>query len=429
MTADTLAGVAAESLVGVPGDPVLVNAMASHYEAVAASIRGAATRLRSLEAGSSSSDALDAFLVKAAQVSASLGGAEGRYGETGSALKAYASELSLAQEAAAPALANHRDAVDDLAAAEKLVERYEHFALVAADEVVKQEHLDQAAAQRTKAEEARGRVALYARRLTDAHRSVEAAANAAIAKIDDATDDGLADTLWDDLGGTWDAGFAAFQKWMEENDSWISTVLDVLTVVGAALAIAAIFFPLTCWIGPLALAVMVASTATEAARAVAGTGSWLDVGLSLLSVATFGVGGRALKLSVHNAQAKLAFSRVGGLVRGGRDIGGAVRSVNRSVSRVNDKVLRNPFKVLGLGDADVGKTWQWLMTSRVGAAVQDQRLASELLRRLQAKTALEAIAVAKDLADAVDVFGGFSDRAFEDVRQATTFGVREGPSW
>lgn len=429
MTAGTLAGVAADSLVGVSGDPVLLNSMASHYEAVAASIRGAAAKLRSLETGTSSSDALDAFVVKAEQVSASLGKAEGRYGETGSALKVYASELSLAHEAAAPALANHRDAVDDLAAAEKLVERYEHFALVATDEVTKQEHLDQAAAQRTKAEEARGRVSLYERRLTDAHTSVETAATAAIARIDDATDDGLTDTLWDDLGGAWDAGFAAFQKWMEENDSWISTLLDVLTVVGAALAIAAIFFPLTCWIAPLALAVMVASTAIESGRAVAGTGSWLDVGLSLLSVATFGVGGRALKLAVQNSQAKLAFSRVGGLVRGGRDLPSAVTSVNRSVSRINDSVLRNPFKIMGFGDAEVGKTWQWLMTSRVGAAGQDPRLAGELLHRLQAKTALEATAVASDLTSVADTFGGFSDRVLGDVRNATTFTIGEGRSW
>ena len=40
-------GVAADSLVGVTGDPVLLNSMASHYESVAASIRGA----RAVEVG------------------------------------------------------------------------------------------------------------------------------------------------------------------------------------------------------------------------------------------------------------------------------------------------------------------------------------------------------------------------------------------
>jgi hypothetical protein len=398
VTAGTLAGVTAESLVGVSGDPVLLNSMASHYESVATSIRGAAAKLRSLETGSSSSDALDAFVAKAEEVSASLGKAEGRYGETGSALKAYASELSLAQEAAAPALANHRDAVDDLAAAEKLVERYEHFALVATDEVAKQEHLDQAAAQRTKAEEARGRVALYARRLTDAHASVETAATAAIARIDDATDDGLADTLWDDLGGAWDAGFAAFQKWMEENDSWISTLLDVLTVVGVGLAAIALLIP---GINILAAIVVLASFAITAARATAGTGTWTDVALAGLSVVTMGLGGLAVG-SARGMMAGLARTRANHLVSQGYSKGLAFGSVSRSWQRARPG-LGDWSLVKGLGDADVGRMLHFVRANRPGALADDASEVARVMFRLNVARGIQTFDHLRGLSDAAQL--------------------------
>lgn len=384
MTAGTLAGVAADSLVGVSGDPVQLNSMASHYEAVAASIRGAAAKLRSLETGTSSSDALDAFVVKAEQVSASLGKAEGRYGETGSALKVYASELSLAQEAAAPALANHRDAVDDLAAAEKLVERYEHFALVATDEVTKQEHLDQAAAQRTKAEEARGRVSLYARRLTDAHTSVETAATAAIARIDDATDDGLADTLWDDLGGAWDAGFAAFQKWMEENDSWISTVVDVLTILGGVLALASLLIP---GINLLVLAVMAVSVGLAVARFAAGTGSALDLVMALISVATLGIGG-AFVASAKASLKVVSANRVAALVRSGDPGRLATLRVAKSWSRAKPGV-GDRFLLKGIGDESVAQMLHFLRASRPGAFADDPGQIAAMMAKLNAARTIQ----------------------------------------
>ncbi len=385
MTAGTLAGVTANSLVGVSGDPGLVNAMADHYESVAASIRGAAMKLRSLEAGSSSSDALDAFLAKAQQVSASLGKAEGRYGETGSALKTYASELSLAQEAAAPALANHRDAVDDLAAAERLVERYDQLALVATDEVTKQEHLDQAAAQRAKADDARGRVAIYARRLADAHASVETAANTAIARIDDATDDGLDDTVWDDLGAAWDAGFAAFQTWMEENDSWISTVVDVLTIVGGALAVASLLIP---GVNLVVLAVMVVSVGLAVARFAAGTGSTLDLVMALISVATLGVGG-GLVASTKASLKVVSANRVAALVKSGDPSRLATLRVAKSWSRAKPG-LGDRFLLKGIGDESIAQMLHFLRSSRPGAFADDPAQIAAMLAKLNVARTIQS---------------------------------------
>lgn len=419
MTAGTLAGVAADSLVGVPGDPVLLNSMASHYESVAASIRGAAAKLRSLETGSSSSDALDAFVVKAEEVSASLGKAEGRYGETGSALKAYASELSLAQEAAAPALANHRDAVDDLAAAEKLVERYEHFALVATDEVTKQEHLDQAAAQRTKAEEARGRVTLYARRLTDAHTSVETAATAAIARIDDATDDGLADTLWDDLGGAWDAGFAAFQKWMEENDSWISTLLDVLSVVGFALGLVAMFIP---GLNVIVVIAMVAVAAISFARAAAGTATWTEFWLSTVSLVTFGVGGQLVSGAAKLTQGVKA-ARVDGLVRSGMSRKFASGYVNRVWERARPS-RGDSFLLKAFGDESIAQMMHFVRSSRVGAFADDADTIAAITARLNGARALSA---ADQTAAGIESTRIISDRMRGEPDGAIR--VTQGSSW
>ncbi|MET4053333.1 flavin-binding protein dodecin [Frigoribacterium sp. PvP054] len=394
MTADTLAGVTANSLVGVSGDPGLVNAMADHYESVAASIRGAAIELRSLEAGSSSSDALDAFLAKAQQVSASLGKAEGRYGETGSALKTYASELSLAQEAAAPALANHRDAVDDLAAAERLVERYDQLALVATDEVTKQEHLDQAAAQRAKADDARGRVAIYARRLADAHASVETAANTAIARIDDATDDGLDDTVWDDLGAAWDAGFAAFQTWMEENDSWISTVVDALTIVGGLLAFASLFIP---GLNLVILAVMAVSLGLAVGRFAAGTGTALDLAMALVSVATLGIGG-TLVASARSSIKVVSANRVAGLVRSGNTRRLATLRVSTSWSRAQPG-LGDRFLLKSFGDQGVAQMLHFLRSTRPGAFADDPAQIARTLAKLNSARVIQAVDQGRSVAE------------------------------
>lgn len=394
MTAATLAGVTSDSLVGVPGDPGLVNSVADHYESVAASIRGAAARLRSLDAGSSSSDAIDAFLAEAQQVSASLGKAEGRYGETGSALKTYASELSLAQEAAAPALANHRDAVDDLAAAERLVERYEQLALVATDEVTKQEHLDQAVAQRAKADDARGRVALYARRLADAHASVETAANVAIAKIDDATDDGLDDTVWDDLGGAWDAGLAAFQTWMEENDAWISTVVDALTIVGGLLAFASLFIP---GLNLVILAVMAVSLGLAVGRFAAGTGSALDLAMALVSVATLGIGG-TLVASARSSMRVVSTNRVAGLVRSGNTRRLATLRVSKSWSRAQPG-LGDRFLLKSFGDEGVAQMLHFLRSTRPGAFADDPAQIARTLAKLNSARVIQAVDQGRSVAE------------------------------
>ena len=403
MTAGALAGVATDSLVGVSGDPVLVNAMASHYESVAASIRGAAAKLRSLETGSSSSDAVDAFLVKAAEVAVSLSKAEGRYGETGSALKSYASELSLAREAAAPALVNHRDAVDDLAAAEQLVERFEHFALVATDEVAKQEHLDQATAQRSKAEEARGRVALSARCLSDAHTSVETAATAAIARIDDATEDGLADTLWDDLGGAWDAGFEAFQTWMEENDSWISTLVDALTVIGGLLAFASLFIP---GINLLVLAVLAVSVGLAVARFAAGTGSALDLVMALISVATLGIGG-TLVASARASVKVVSANRVAGLTRSGDSKSLASLRVSTSWTRARPG-LGDRFLLKSFGDEGVAQMLHFLRSSRPGAFADDPVHVASTVAKLNAARALQAVEQGRSIAEGAAAWSGIN---------------------
>jgi hypothetical protein len=419
VTAGVLVAVAADSLVGVSGDPGVVNSMADHYESVAASIRGAATRLRSLDAGSSSSDALDAFLAKAQQVSASLGKAEGRYGETGSALKAYASELSLAQEAAAPALANHRDAVDDLAAAERLVERYEQLALVATDEVTKQEHLDQAAAQRAKGNDARGRVALYARRLADAHASVETAATVAIAKIDDATDDGLDDTVWDDLGGAWDAGFAAFQAWMEENDSWISTVLDVLSVVGFALGLVAMFVP---GLNVIVVLVMVSIVALSFARAAAGTATWNDFWLSTVSLVTFGIGGQLVSGAAKLTRGVKA-ERVEGLVRSGM----TRRFASDYVARVWDRARPSrgdSFLFKAFGDESMAQMMHFLRSSRVGAFADDADTVAAITARLNGARVLSA---ADQVAAGIDSARIVEKRMRGGARSATRLAL--GGSW
>jgi len=110
------------------------------------------------------------------------------------------------------------------------------------------------------------------------------AADRAIARLDVATDDGVRDAVFDDFAG-----------WMEENDEWIDTVLTVAGYVGLVVGVVALFFPLTSWLAVILIATMVVGVTGDVARAVAGTGSWADAALSVVSCLTFGLGGSVVK--------------------------------------------------------------------------------------------------------------------------------------
>jgi hypothetical protein len=346
----------AAPLVVVPGDPVVVAQLAQRFSLTAESIGSAASSLRSLDASSARSEAVDAFVSKAADLESRLSAARGRYADTGSALRGYSESLAAALDGSRPAVRDHERARDDFDAADRLATRYEALTIIEPPGPGRDQYEEWAAAQQTRRDEARDRIAECARRVAAAHAAAGAAAVVAISQIDDATDDGLRDSFWDDLGGglhavgtvvgdvgdgiaaAWEdsalhdvlaPGFESFQEWMQENDAWIGQIVDVLSLAGNILAVVGFGIPGVGVFGAIALGLAFLLTA---ARTAAGTASLLDLGMSALSVATMGTAS-ALVGSAKVAVGGLQAGRVSTLVAKGHAPVFAAKWVQRSLDR------------------------------------------------------------------------------------------------
>jgi hypothetical protein len=388
----------------VPGDPAVVDRMAQRLSLTAESIGSAASSLRSLDTSSAESEAVAAFLTKAADLESRLSAARGRYVEAGAALGSYAGSLASALDESRPAVRDNDRAREDFDAADRLVTTYEGRAMLEPEGPARQQYEDWAAAQEVRREEARDRMAASARRLAAAHAAADAAAVVAIRRIDDATDDGLHDSIWDDLGGVahaigtavgdagaavseaWDAsalrdvvapGFESFQDWMRENDAWIGQVVDVLENVGAVVAILSLFVP---GLG-VALAALAGILALVAVlRAVSGTVSWGSAATSVLSVAGLGAGAVVMR-SATQATRSITAGRVAGLVDSGVSPQLATSWVSRSFERARPS-LGDRYLFKSFGDENVAQMLHFLRSSRPGAFADDAIVMSGIRRRV-----------------------------------------------
>ena len=393
-------------LAVVPGDPAVVDRMAQRFSLTAESIGSAASSLRSLDTSSAESEAVAAFLHAAADLEARLSAARGRYVEAGAALGSYAGSLASALDESRPAVRDNDRAREDFDAADHLVTTYEGRAMLEPEGPAKQQYEDWAAAQELRREEARDRIATSARRLAAAHAAADAAAVVAIRRFDDATDDGLHDSLWDDLGGVahavgtlvgdtgaaiavaWEEsalrdalapGFESFQDWMRENDAWIGQVVDVLEVVGLVIGAASFFFP---GLAAIAGALLLASFAITAMRAASGTTTLLELGLSALSLATMGTGAVIVR-SAGAAAKGLHASRVATLVSEGCTPSLATKWVQRSFDRAAPN-MGSARLWQSLGDDGAAQIRGFIAPGRPGWSAEQSEVVTAIRRRLDA---------------------------------------------
>ena len=417
------------SAASVPGYPAMVLFAAARLRQTAEVIATAARALRQLDSEGAQSDAIDAFLDRSGTVAEQLEAAHARYAGAGEALHAYAVALRQAQEEAGPAAREHEAAVADRDAAAKLAEKYEGMALVATSEEAQRDYDELARVQRLREDEAGGRVVTQGRKVDAAVAALDVAAEAAIARFDDVTSDGLVDSWWDDVRGVASAAYESFQQWMEENDAWIQLLTEALGYIGLALMLASFLCPFTAWIGVVATATMLASTATEAARAAAGTGSLMELGISIVSLATFGVGGAALKAAAKTSVAKVAFERVAELQRGGVPLRTAVKAVNGEHRAIMDGPLDLRGRMRGLGDPELGRLSTWSIESTAALARAGAETVARLDRLLVAGTALRAASAGVTAARVVDASTGWLDPLLGDLRDATTLRIENGTAW
>jgi len=397
-------------LAVVPGDPVVVGQMAQRFSSTAESIGSAASSLRSLDMSSAESEAVAAFLVKAADLESRLSTARGRYVEAGAALGSYAGSLASALDESRPAVRDNDRAREDFDAADRLVTTYEGRAMLEPAGPAKQQYEDWAAAQVVRREEARDRIATSARRLAAAHAAADAAAVVAIRRIDDASDDGLDDSLWDDLGGVahtvgtlvgdagaavseaWDAsalrdvvapGLESFQDWMRENDAWIGQIVDVLDRVSIMVGFLSLAFPL---LGPLALALALMSVGLTLVRSLAGTSTLVDVGFAVLSLFTLGTG-KVLTKSAQESVTALRGVQAEALTAKGMSPSLAEAVIAKSFYRSRPRDFDFSLLTAG-GDATTAHLMKYLAQGRPGASAAELEHAADILHSLRQLQAL-----------------------------------------
>ncbi|MEU1697653.1 putative T7SS-secreted protein [Streptomyces pseudogriseolus] len=278
----------------VPGDPEEVAKLGRELRKTARSIRKQADEIRALSSVDQwKSKAAKEFRNEAVEAEGKLRKAMRRYDAAADALgekvsdggcsTEYASELHRAQTMADKALREARDAVDEQKASEGALDRLPHDTPEDDPRRRKLEKRQEEAA--TALERARNR-------LEAATAVRDAAAKRARESIRYAIDhDGLKDGTWDTVKG-----------WVHDNAGWIKTALDVagwVATVCGTLALMVGWIPvlgpvLAGALGTVALAATLFSLVGHTLLAMAGEGSWFDVALDVVGIATLGIGRGAL---------------------------------------------------------------------------------------------------------------------------------------
>jgi hypothetical protein len=259
----------------VPGDPQLISGEAAQLMAVARQVAGQVAALQKISAdGTQIGQTPDVIRSSASSLAGQLTKVAERYQNVAAALHGWGPELEQAQlmslqaldQAEIPYAKLHQQAVlpsgPHLTAADK-----EELAAHQASMRQAQEHLDAATAQLNRAISQRDTQAAYYQ-----------------AKINAAINDGLTDheSLWDHI-----------ENWVASNAYLIRDICTALEVVATILAVVALFIPGLNIVGFLLLAGMVLTTGALLGRillAVTGNGSWFDVAMDGVALASFGVG-------------------------------------------------------------------------------------------------------------------------------------------
>lgn len=260
----------------VPGDPYEVQMLAGDLRSSAQKISGQVDALRKLCTDEFwDSDAGKVFRDKANDTASHLEKAFARYQQASAALEAYHPELTDAQSLSLQALedakdADRRDRAATTALDGKPADDPNHATLTNQQSTARTD-LDAARSKLRRAQDMRDQAA---------HR----AANAINTVI---TSDGLKDSAWD-----------KFKHWVDDNAGWISRIADVagwIATIFGVLALVVNCIPvigqaLSAVFGAIALVATIVALVAHIVLALAGDGSWFDVAMDAIALATFGVG-------------------------------------------------------------------------------------------------------------------------------------------
>ncbi|MET8132029.1 putative T7SS-secreted protein [Streptomyces sp. NPDC005251] len=283
-----------ESSDPIPGDAEEVARLGRDLRRTAEAIQKQAKEIKALSSVESwKSKAAEEFRKEAEEAEGKLRKAFRRYDAAADALgekvaedgpsKEYASELHRAQTMADKALRDARDAHDEHESSSGAIDKLpKHTAHDDPD----REKLEKRRTAATSAMQRAQKALAEAKDVRDL--AAKRARNAIRSAIDH---DGLKD-------GTWDK----FKDWVHDNASWINEVLEwtgwVATICGT-LSLLVGWIPvigqaLAGVLGSIALLATIISLAGHILLALAGEGSWFDVALDVVGIATMGIGRGAI---------------------------------------------------------------------------------------------------------------------------------------
>lgn len=238
---------------------------------------------------------------------------QGRYQVVGRSLNTYANALETAQHETVVALYEAQDAQSDLT-------RYAAPDLglgppLGSDLVIGIVSVDEGAQRRRESMhcEAAGRLEAARRRCTMAVEALDEVALTEAKVVRQGADDDLKDGFWDRIKGKI-GDHAGFLAGMAQWAGYLATGISVLALA-LALTVGAPFTLLV--LGAVATAIALGG---HSALAFEGRGSWVDVGVDLVSLATFGTGALATRASATalrtgtSAASQVAASRASGAV-------------------------------------------------------------------------------------------------------------------
>ena len=287
-----------------PGDPQRVTDEIYHLNSVATTIHNQIGALKQIADGGSDpliGEYADKIRESASDLVGTLQTVHERYTKVASALGGWESDLETAQ-------ARSLKALDEAEAPYQQLQLL-NAPTVGAPSTSPLSPLQQEAAAAQTAAVSKAQSQLNDA-ITDLHRAVQFRDEQAsywAGKINSASDDSLKDTWWDsfkDFIGKW--------SWL------IKDICTVLEVVGAVLAIIALFAS-GAWL-LVAFIVTAAALLGRTLLAATGNGSWLDVIIDAVVLATLGLSG--------------GFSGVGALVRGAEESLGEAGNVFNAIQKV-----------------------------------------------------------------------------------------------
>lgn len=336
----------------VPGDPDEIAALGKRYADTAAEISRQAASLRKLATATPAGwkgKAGSAFHSHAADLATRISQAHDRYAAAGAALTACSDPMDSAQQSAWAAVWQAKAAQQQMAANAPGPPR------PAGSKPLTDAQQAQQRAQQHAYDGASDSLTAATRQFHDAVADYQHAASTAARQISGAIDsDGLKDSWWDRNFGT------------------IKGIFKIIAIVVLVVAAISILLAMPLFAGPLAgvltafmseaaaatalgvagttaNAILLGGTALQAAfdgtAAATGKGSWLDFGLDILSMATFGYGKASEKIveslaeSAEGTAETVAAGRAGRAAMSSRGLPGIVYSIG-SRSEAASKVIR-----------------------------------------------------------------------------------------